>query len=263
MKGDLQGGNHLTQIPSHDAGLQQIQRRQRIVFWCLILCILAMGVLLAMERHRERGRIEALADQLPIDAPTAVAETVTLDLANDADGTIRAETRQIALPQASNARARALLDHLLAEYALPDSTHALPPGQAVAEVFLLPLPVVGYVANPASPGTNAAGYRTTVPVPSGDPEALQSKHSGDTLAVIDLHSSWVNQHPSGVEVESLTLRSMLGTLHANLPQIEQVRFLVDGQARETLAGHADLLRVYPVRDAAISTGGEDPGPTTQ
>ena len=28
--------------------------------------------------------------------------------------------------------------------------------------------------------------------------------------------------------------------------IEEVRFLVDGRPRETLNGHADLLRTYPV-----------------
>jgi hypothetical protein len=33
-------------------------------------------------------------------------------------------------------------------------------------------------------------------------------------------------------------------LHENFPAVEQVRFLVDGQPRETLAGHADLTRTY-------------------
>ena len=55
-----------------------------------------------------------------------------------------------------------------------------------------------------------------------------------------------------MEVESLTLLSIIGTLHANVPQIEQVRFVVDGQPRETLAGHADLLRTYPSRDTSIA-----------
>jgi hypothetical protein len=45
-------------------------------------------------------------------------------------------------------------------------------------------------------------------------------------------------------VENLTLLSILGTLHANFPKIVQVRFLVDGHQRETLAGHADLSRTY-------------------
>ena len=139
-----------------------IQRHQRIVFWCLVVCIVGMGVLLAVERQRGRDRIEALAsDQTPLDAPTAMAETVTLDLANDDDGTITANTRQIALPEEANARARALIDHLIAEYALPGSPHPLPPGSAVAEVFLLPLPVVGYATDATSAATNDGGFRPT------------------------------------------------------------------------------------------------------
>ena len=39
-----------------------IQRHQRIVFWCLVVCIIGMGVLLAVERQRGRERIAALAD---------------------------------------------------------------------------------------------------------------------------------------------------------------------------------------------------------
>ncbi len=233
-----------------------IQRHQRIVFWCLVGCILAMGVLLAAERQRGRQRIEALAaDETPLDAPTAMAETVTLELANDDDGLITPASRQIALPQDANARARALIDHLIAEYALPGSAHELPPGSAVAEVFLLPLPLVGYTTDSSSTATKDGGFRATVPVGPNDPDAVQATQPGGELAVIDLRSTFANQHPSGVEVESLTLRSILGTLHANLPQIEQVRFLVDGQARETLAGHADLLRTYPTVDATSSVNG--------
>jgi Sporulation and spore germination len=237
-----------------------IQRHQRIVFWCLVVCIIGMGILLAVERQRGRERLEALAaDQTPLDAPTAMAETVTLDLANDEDGTITAVSRQIALPEEANARARALIDHLIAEYALPGSPHPLPPGSAVAEVFLLPLPVIGYTSSNASSATNDGGFKATAPVPSSDPDSLQPQQPGGELAVIDLRSTFVNQHPSGVEVESLTLRSILGTLEANLPEIEQVRFLVDGQARETLAGHADLLRTYPVTDTTTSADDFDDG----
>ena len=71
----------------------------------------------------------------------------------------------------------------------------------------------------------------------------------DTEAIVDLSSSFVAAHPSGIEPETLTLLSILGTLHANFPQISQVRFLVDGQPRDTLAGHADLTRVYLATDA--------------
>jgi hypothetical protein len=52
----------------------------------------------------------------------------------------------------------------------------------------------------------------------------------------------------------LTLLSICGTLHANLPRVAQVRFLVDGQPRSTLAGHMDLTRTYLTEDAAQTEG---------
>jgi hypothetical protein len=229
-----------------------IQRHQRIVFWCMVLCILAMAGWLFYERQQGRQRVAQLADATPIDAPTATTETVTLLLANDADGSIAPAARQIALPAERTARARALIDHLVAEYILPGSAHPLTSGAAVNEVFLLPLPLTGHALDtrpqPTSPhSSGTSDHAATLPVPSTDPDA-QPNSTGGELAVIDLRGTFVNQHPSGVEVESLTLASIVGTLHANLPQIEQIRFLVDGQPRETLAGHADLLRTYPSHD---------------
>ena len=69
------------------------------------------------------------------------------------------------------------------------------------------------------------------------------------MAVVNLSGSFAAAHPSGIETETLTLLSIIGTLHANLPDITQVRFLVDGQPRDTLAGHADLTRVYLATDS--------------
>jgi len=230
-----------------------IHRHQRIVFWCLVGCIVAMATLLVVERQRGRDRILALGDQTPLEAPTATTEPVTMDFANDADGSIHAGEREIALPTDENARARALIDHLIAQYAQAGSAHPLPPGSAVGEVFLLPLPVVGYATDPKTPAALHPDRRATVlvaPKASDDPNAPAQPVSGGELAVVDLRSSFVDQHPSGVEVETLTLLSIIGTLHANLPQIEQVRFLVDGAERETLAGHADLTRTYTSRDTA-------------
>lgn len=230
-----------------------ITRTQRIVFWSLIACIVGMGVWLFVEHQRARDRIHSLADQTPIDAPYTDTEPVTLALANDSDGTITATTRQIALPTEVTARARALLDHLIAEYALPGSAHPLPSGAAVDGVFLIPLPIVGHAVDPTAPPSSSGERNSTVPIASTDPNALQPKSPGGVLAVINLRSTFVNAHPSGVEVESLTLQSILGTLHAAVPQIEQVRFLVDGQPRETLAGHADLLRTYPSTDTTTNS----------
>jgi hypothetical protein len=236
-------------------------RNRRIVFWVLTACILAMAVILFAHRESRRSRIENLGNNAPLDAPYTDEEPVTLDLANDSTGTITTATRQIALPTETTARARALLDHLIAEYALPGSPHPLQPGVAVNEVFLLPLPIVGHAVTNATPDAAQAanGHSATTLVASSnpnDPNALQPRTPGGELAVIDLRGSFVNQHPSGVEVETLTLLSMIGTLHTNLPQIEQIKFLVDGQSRETLAGHADLLRTYPSRDT-VTAGAQD------
>jgi hypothetical protein len=232
-------------------------RHQRIVFWCLVVCILGMTALLIGKRQRGRERVAALGMQMPLDAPTATTTTVTMAFANDADGSINAGVREIALPTDSNARARALIDHLISQYAQPGSAHPLLPGAAVNEVFLVPLPIVGYTTAPTPTAAvhpdhqDHADRQPTVLVAS-DANALQPLSPGGELAVIDLRSTFADQHPSGVEVESLTLLSIIGTLHANLPQIEQVRFLVDGAARETLAGHADLLRTYPSRDTTTA-----------
>jgi hypothetical protein len=72
---------------------------------------------------------------------------------------------------------------------------------------------------------------------------------GDELAVVNLSGAFVAGHPSGIQTETLTVMSICGTLHANLPRVTQVRFLVDGQPHATLAGHADLTRTYLAADA--------------
>ncbi len=226
-------------------------RQLRILFWCLFACILGMGALLVVDHIRARDRVRDLADNAPLDTPGTDAESVTLNLANDDEGTVAPAERQIALPTEVTARARALLDHLVTEYAMPGSEHPLPPGLMVNQIFLVPLPVTGHTIDTSAPATND-GRIQTIPVAPGDTAtALQPRSPGGELAVIDLRSNFVNTHPSGVEVETLTLASIIATLHTNLPQIEQIRFLVDGQPRETLAGHADLLRIYPSHDPSI------------
>lgn len=231
-------------------------RNMRIVFWCLFVCILGMGALLVLDHIRARDRVRDLADQTTVDTPGTDAEAVTLDLANDDEGTVAATDRQIALPTEVTARARALLDHLVAEYAMPGSPHPLPPGLMVNEIFLIPLPVMGHTVDSTTPATQDGRVQTVPVAPADGGAAVQPRTPGGELAVIDLRSNFANSHPSGVEVESLTLASIIGTLHTNLPQIEQIRFLVDGQPRETLAGHVDLLRTYESRDTTAQGTGQ-------
>lgn len=193
-----------------------IPRYQRILFWSLAGAILLMAAFLLRGCQQAHKRLNALNNASPLAAPTnAATEDVTLYMANDADATITQTSAKAALPQEPSIRARALLEYLLAQYALPDSAHPLQSGPAVDDVFLL-----------------------------ADPSA---KDKGQ-IAIISLHGEFVGNHPSGVEVEDLTMKSIIGTLHGALPQITQVRFLVDGQPRETLAGHAALNRSYPAVD---------------
>jgi spore germination protein GerM len=66
------------------------------------------------------------------------------------------------------------------------------------------------------------------------------------IAVLDLNDAFASGHRSGVMVEELTVLSLVQTLAANLSGVAQVKILVNGQERETLAGHADLADAYDV-----------------
>jgi hypothetical protein len=212
-----------------------IPRYQRILFWCLVAGIGLMAAFLLHGCEQAHKRLTALNDATPIAAPTtAGTEDVTLYLANDADATITPSQQQIALPQDPTVRARALLEHLLSLYALPDSAHPLQGGPAVDDVFLLNLPIAA--------AASSAGAKSP-------PQDSTAKAAGQ-LAIINLRGSFVDNHPSGIQVETLTIQSIIGTLHATLPGITQVRFLVDGDPHDTLAGHADLLRTYPATDTS-------------
>jgi hypothetical protein len=195
-----------------------IPRYQRIVFYSLSIAILLMAAFTIRERQKAHDRVTASNDAMPYIAPVnAQTESVTVDLANDTDGSVISALRDAALPKEPSARARALLERLFAEYSLPESAHPLHSGQAVDDVFLIKPPT----------GTGL-------------------------LAVVNLRGSFIETHPSGVLAEALTLQSIIGTLHANLPEIARIRFLVDGQPRETLAGHADLTRTYPAFDTTAT-----------
>jgi hypothetical protein len=71
---------------------------------------------------------------------------------------------------------------------------------------------------------------------------------------VNLTGAFASSHPSGLEAESLTILSICATLHANFPNVSQVRFLVDGQPRATLAGHADLTRTYLTAETVPTEG---------
>ena len=218
-----------------------IPRYQRILFWSLAGASLLMALFLLHGCEQAREKLTRHRDETPLGAPIASpSETVHLAMVDDATGSITLVEREIALPAESTARARVLLGRLIAEYSYKNSAHPLDSGPAVDDVFLLDLPL-----KTAKGGTEDTADDGEVGSPPLAP--------GGQLAVVNLHGSFADGHPSGIEPETLTIDSIIGTLFANFPRIEQVRFLVDGQPRETLNGHADLMRTYSVVDTSTKT----------
>lgn len=156
-----------------------------------------------------KGRAEErrAADTRPVAPPVSGSKMrVTLFLADDDAGVLREREQEVTLPPEPGLRAREVLRALVAEYQQKNSAHPLPAGADIDDVYLV----------------------------------------NGGLAVVDLNADFADGHRSGVLPESLTVTSMVQTLAANLPAVTQVKFLVDGKERETLAGHADLSSRYDV-----------------
>lgn len=217
-----------------------IPRYQTILFSVLVVASVAMGVALWQLRDRAHQRLLSADDSAPTQAPeVAPAEQATIMVASDADGSLLPQEQSLPLPSDPGARARAVLGKLLDLYAAPDAAHPVPGGaSSIAQVFLLP------AQNLEGPGNKGTANPTGQNSPVNEPQATR-----DELAVVNLTGAFVATHPSGIETETLTVMSICGTLHANLPRVTQVRFLVDGQPRATLAGHADLTRTYLAAEA--------------
>ncbi len=195
-----------------------ISRQLLIASAVLLIAVLGMSVYV-WHMRRTAARIPAVAkDTRPLAPPVAgPTEQVTLFVAYDDDGTLRAEGAQIPLPSGRQQRAEELLRALLTIYLDKNSPHVIPPGSDVRSVYLV------------DPG----------------------------VAVIDLNSAFADAHRSGVLVEELTVASLIHTVSANIPGVVKVKILVDGQQRDTLAGHASLTNFYDVSamNALVATLG--------
>jgi hypothetical protein len=213
-----------------------IPRHQTVIFILLLVASVVMGGALWNLRERAHQRLLQGQDSAPTQAPeVAPAEQATLMVANDANNSVTERVLTLPLPQNPEARAKAVLGKLFDLYADPEAAHRVPGGaSSVAQVFFLP------AARSGSAAANAAA------VPAGS-----------QLAIVNLTDAFVSTHPSGIETESLTILSICATLHVNFPAVTSVRFLVDGQPRATLAGHADLTRTYLTADT-VPTGGTSP-----
>jgi sporulation and spore germination protein len=184
-----------------------IPRHFAIAIAVLLLAVLGLSLYAWHMRTVAVSRPVTSTDTRPLAPPVAgPTERVTLFVAHDDNGSLRAEAAQIPLPSGRQQRAEELLRALLSLYLDKSSPHALGPGADIRSVFLV------------DPG----------------------------VAVIDLNSAFADTHRSGVLVEELTVASLIHTISANTPGILKVKILVDGKERDTLAGHADLSSFYDV-----------------
>jgi hypothetical protein len=239
-----------------------IPRHQTILFLVLLLASVVMSVVLWQLRDRAHQRMLVGQDSAPTQAPeVAPVVQATLLVANDADNSLLAQVQSLPLPQDPGTRARVVLGKLLELYAAPDANHPVPGGaSSIAQVFLLP------VVNPDLDPTGSTAVRDEGKFPLSGPGSGESspatlgiergdlQQTGPELAVVNLTGAFAANHPSGLETETLTVLSICGTLHANLPRVTEVRFLVDGAQRATLAGHADLTRTYLATEAVPTEG---------
>jgi hypothetical protein len=185
---------------------------RRVIVWTIFLLLVAAAIGIYAWQMRPRVPAETPpADARPVAPPTAgPTEHVTLYVAHDETGTLVVQSAAMPLPEGRQQRAQELLRALLNIYLSKSSTHPLAPDADIRSVYLV------------DPG----------------------------IAVIDLSSSFVAGHRSGILVEELTVVSMIETLSENVPGITRVKILIDGKPAETLAGHVDLSNFFDV--AAVS-----------
>ncbi len=182
-----------------------IPRNVQITLVLLLVAVLGSGIYILKLHRRTQDNLRRASDLRPVSPQVAGnASQVKLTIAYDDDAAFREQDVSTVLPLEPSARAREILETLVTEYVNKPSPHPLADGSAVNNVFLV----------------------------------------NQKLAVVDLNQALVDGHRSGIMVEDFTVMSLIDTLAANFPQVEQVKILVDGKERETLAGHADIKSIY-------------------
>ena len=87
-------------------------------------------------------------------------------------------------------------------------------------------------------GPTAPGHFPSVPK---DTKLLEVFIDDAGVAYVDFSDTLSANHPGGMLNEQVTVYSIVNSLTYNLPEIRQVKILVGGAEKETLAGHVLLL----------------------
>lgn len=181
-----------------------IPRHFQIAIGLLLLAILIIGV--SMIRLSQQQPASLQGTQLRPAAPPVAGkqEQIRVLVAYDEDQALRWRDAEVFMPSDRGLRAREALRAVLAQYLQSPSPHPMAKGADIKDVYWI----------------------------------------GNDTAVVDTTSQFADGHPSGILLEQLTLTSLIETLNANVPGVAKVKFLVNGQERETLAGHVDLTSFY-------------------
>ena len=91
------------------------------------------------------------------------------------------------------------------------------------------------------------GQLSVIP-PGTELRAFYVTERGD--AFVDLSNRVSIAHPGGSLTELLTVYAIVNAVTANLPAIQRVQLLVDGQEVDTIAGHVDVRRPL-TRDTSL------------
>lgn len=99
-------------------------------------------------------------------------------------------------------------------------------------------------------GPQSEELRHTIPDGS---EVLDLEHDRqDEILTIDFNEDWRLNHWGGSTGERLTIYSIVNTM-TSLPEISEVKFLVEGREIESLAGHLDLTTGYSFSEDIIQS----------
>ena len=83
----------------------------------------------------------------------------------------------------------------------------------------------------------------------------------DGTGVADFSDALATATPSGIVSEQMAVDSIVKTLAANVDAVRRLKILIHGQEVETLAGHVDLTRMFPVRAVAAAAPEKSAPPT--
>ena len=184
-----------------------IPRNLAITIAVLLLALAGMGIYGLHLRKQAVELLKTSADTKPVAPPISGPTTrITIFVPDDDHGDLIKREVSAALPTEPTLRAREIVRVLITQWEEKDSTHPISNNADVKEVFLL---------------------------------------DNNKTAVVDVNGAFADQHRSGVLVEELTVVALARTLGANFSELQQMKLLVDGRERETLAGHADLTDFYP------------------